>query len=153
MVCQSFFTKSQYDNFLLPNTTTFPAHSSTPLCVGFFVSCAIAFPALSRASTTKPREKTVPTAMISPEDKSNQAPLSCEDESRANPVPPGEITNTRGDIEICSVTIEPKTQHRVNLRSLVPTPTLRCTRLTPITKAPCGCVRPYAPFCLYAYAM
>ena len=63
------------------------------------------------------------TVMISAVDKGNHTPLYCEDESRANPVPPGETMNASSDIEICSVTIEPKAQYRVNLRSLVPTPT------------------------------
>ena len=61
------------------------------------------------------------TATISTADKGNHALLSCEpeDESRANPVVPGESTNTSSDVEIRGVvtvptTIEHKAQCRVS---------------------------------------
>ena len=151
-VRQIFFTESHYDTFLPPKITPFPAHLPHFMSASSSLSPS-PFPAPSRASTTEQREETVHTAMISAADKGNHTPLYCEDESRANPVPPGETTNTRGDIEICSVTIEPKAQHRVSLCSLVPTPTSRCTLLTPIARAPYRYVGPYAPFCLYTYNM
>ena len=101
----------------------------------------------------RPQLGLVHAAMISATDMSNHAPLSCEDESRANPVPPGESTNTSGDIEMRSVTIEPKAQLPALIQPSLARayPDVEMHAVDPHCEGPiqvCSSLCPFLPVCI-----
>jgi hypothetical protein len=154
--------------FLLKRASNTPALTKLPAPLPHVASASSSvspspFAAPSRASTSNPREETVHTATLNTADMGNHAPLSRDDKSLA---PPGE--NASGDIEMRSVGPDhDRDQGPVEVCTITPASPARihtpCNRISllPRTAPPTAsstrtqyrCLRPYASFCVYAYAM